>query len=332
MENTQYTIPYLVHEFGAALSEEMEGVQWTGKGGVFDGFGHMTGATLVTMAPLGMASASGGLARDARAKAFRAASTTQLQAFGGTEEAIAAINAADGLDSLDTAIEHFMATRDPNSDTARAAVQQLNAQHEAQPQAVRDLENSGILPRAVKQSDGGFTLYDTTTGEEIATAPDWESATRVATTHANMVEERDSDRIAAVASAYQAAQFSGDWSKLTGQQTETHLDFGTNEDTKQAAARSEDHRQRVESQELLDGGDGLVTRAVLGESRTTFEQSQARTVNRILDGGSILTIFHEEAHGFRRRAHQNRSLTVADDIAVLRAVDTVLAGKATREG
>ncbi|RYD18003.1 MAG: hypothetical protein EOP88_24125, partial [Verrucomicrobiaceae bacterium] len=71
---------------------------------------------------------------------------------------------------------------------------------------------------------------------------------------------------------------------------------------------------------------------MLGESRTTLEQGQARTVNRILDGGSILTIFHEEAHGFRRRAHQNGSLTVADDIAVLRAVDTVLAGKTTREG
>ncbi|RYD85498.1 MAG: hypothetical protein EOP84_02295 [Verrucomicrobiaceae bacterium] len=189
-----------------------------------------------------------------------------------------------------------------------------------------------LIPRAVQSSDGGFTLYDTTTGEEIATAPDWESATRVATTHANMVEERDSDRIAAVASAYQAAQFSGDWSKLNKQQTETRLDLGTSENTKQAAARSEDHRQRVESQELLDGGDGSVTRAVLGESRTTFEEGQARTVNRILDGGSILTIFHEEAHGFHRRAHQNRSLTIADDIAILRAVDTVLAGKTTREG
>ncbi|RYD85499.1 MAG: hypothetical protein EOP84_02300 [Verrucomicrobiaceae bacterium] len=120
--------------------------------------------------------------------------------------------------------------------------------------------------------------------------------------------------------------------KLNKHQTETRLDLGIRETTKQAAARSEEHRQRVESQELLDGGDGSVTRAVLGESRTTFEQGQARTVNRILDGGSILTIFHEEAHGFRRRAHQNGSLTVADDIAILRAVDTVLAGKTTREG
>ncbi|RYD42061.1 MAG: hypothetical protein EOP85_11730, partial [Verrucomicrobiaceae bacterium] len=238
---------------------------------------------MVQIFPLALFGAAGGLNAEARQAAFRSSSTLHKQALGLTPEGIAGIEAASGPSSLNTAIDAAWESRNPDSEMAQAAVAELERLHESKKEAIRQAQDSGLLPRAVQNSDGSFTLYDTTTGDEIAKAPGWESATRVATTHANLVEERDSDRIAAVASAYQPAQFSGDWSKLTGQQTETHLDFGTRETTSQAAARSVDHRQRVESQELLDGGDGSITRSVLGESRTTFESGQARTVNRILD-------------------------------------------------
>jgi hypothetical protein len=77
---------------------------------------------------------------------------------------------------------------------------------------------------------------------------------------------------------------------------------------------------------------GSVTNVVLGQSRTELAQGQLRTVNRILEGGSVLDVFHEETHGFRRQAHARGILTREDDVAFVTAVNTVLQGKTTREG
>jgi hypothetical protein len=191
----------------------------------------------------------------------------------------------------------------------------------------------GILPKAVQSSaDGSWTLYDTTTGQEIGKAPDWKSAAALSTAHANYTEDRDADRIAAAFTAYQAAQVSGDWSRQVGRSTENQLDLGTTLTTHDIQQRSDESRARAEAQDRFDGGDGSIPRQILGESRTRQAEGQLRTINRILAGGSVLEVFHEEAHGFRRAARDAGTITREDDIAFVKAIGTILAGKTGREG
>ena len=228
-ELLEEVVSHSVQSLAHFTDEKIPATRWLGKEGAWASIAEQAPGIAVTLVPLAFFGGVRGAHHDARKKdladarasAFTSASDSELEAFGGTAEAISGIQQAKekGGAGLHEAIDRFMDTRDPDSESAKAAVVRLRASHEEQEQAGRILQGAGILPKAVQHSDGSFTLYDTTTGEEIAKATDWESATRIATTHADMVEEGDSDRIAAVASAYQAAQFSGDWSKLTGQQT-----------------------------------------------------------------------------------------------------------------
>jgi len=335
IENTQDLIPNLLQDAASALEQDVPGVVWkNGKDGFFDGYWEKTATTAVAILPLAIIGGAGGLSAEGRARAFAEAPDLHLRVLGISPDGVARIRAAQaqGRFQAEQAIEAELAARDPQSEDAMDATQELAESFQAEKEAVAAASDNGIMPRAVRGTDGTWTLYDTATGTEIGTAPDWQRAAQLATTHANFSADQDADRIALVFSTYQAAEVSGQWGTDTNRPTEINLDLGRQLTAQQAAAESASARERVAAQERLMGGDGSGTNVVLGQSRTELAQGQLRTVNRILEGGSVLDVFHEETHGFRRQAHARGILTREDDVAFVNAVNTVLKGRTTREG
>jgi hypothetical protein len=331
-EMGQNLVPSIIQDIAAAASQDIPETQWTGEGGVFQDYDKQSLEVLGAILPLSLIMAGGGVFRDQRIQTIAAADDLTLRAAGMSDEAIASLRAATGIAEQEVALEAAWQSRDINSPDAQAAQQELTARVQAEQSTAAAASDNGIMPRAVRGTDGTWTLYDTATGSEIGQAPDWQRAAQLATTHANFTADQDADRIALVFSTYQAAEVSGQWGTDTNRPTEYNLDLGTELTAAQAAAASESARQRVAAQERLMGGDGSVTNMVFGQSSTDTAAGQMKTVNRILEGASVLEVFEEETHGFRRQAHARGILTPADDLAFLRALDTVLAGRTTREG
>lgn len=331
-ETAQNYVPDVLQDLGHALGQDMPDVQWTGKGGVFEDFEGQTLQLLGALIPLAIMGAGKGYLGDRRLQTFAAAPDSHLLALGIAPDKVAAIRAANGIGQLEAAVDSAFESRDITSESAKAAQAQLEQEATAEAARITDARDNGILPRAEADPEGGWTLFDTVTGEELGKATTPEDAARIATAHANLSGEADADRIAAVVTAYQAAQASGDWSRDTGRSTATSLDLGTSLTTDDIKRRSAEARARVEAQERVDGGDGSIARQIFGESDTRQAEGQLRTVNRILEGGSVLDVFHEEAHGFRRAARAAGTITREDDLAFVRAIDAILADKTTREG
>ena len=331
-EMGQNLVPSIIQDIAAAASQDIPETQWTGKGGVFQDYDKQSLEVLGAILPLSLIMAGGGVFRDQRIQTVAAADDLTLRAAGMSDAAIQSLRAATGIAEQEVALEAAWQSRDINSPDAQAAQQELTARVQAEQSTAAAASDNGIMPRAVRGTDGTWTLYDTATGSEIGQAPDWQRAAQLATTHANFTADQDADRIALVFSTYQAAEVSGQWGTDTNRPTEFNLDLGRQLTAQQAAAESSSARERVAAQERLMGGDGSVTNVVLGQSRTELAQGQLRTVNRILEGGSVLDVFHEETHGFRRQAHARGILTREDDLAFVSAVNTVLQGQTTREG
>lgn len=131
IEMAQGYIPYLLQDAASALSEDIPGVVWrNGKDGVLDGFWAQSASTLVTMLPLAILGAAGGVNADQRVKAFSNASDTTLLALGGSPEAIAALREAQGGGhaSANAAIDKLFATLQPNGESAKQAAARLDAE------------------------------------------------------------------------------------------------------------------------------------------------------------------------------------------------------------
>jgi hypothetical protein len=334
IEVTQNLLPHIVQEAGAALSRDIKGVRWQGEGGALDGFWSETASTFIAMLPLSLFGAAGGFSTDRRMKALAGEGDLALQAFGFAPERIAAFREAEKLGhaSMAKALEDMDRTRDPRGETARKAVEELDRRAKAEQDAAGWLQQNGMLPRTVLEDDGAWTLYDTSSNEVIGTATNHQDAARMAVAHAKLDTERHADQISRITTAYQAAELTGQWAAEAGRSQRTELDLSRRLTVKEAAEEADAARQRAEMQEKVKGGDGSMAGLVFGVSTTETEDGVRRTVNRILGGGSILTVFHEDAHALRREAHARGILTRQDDIAILRAVDTVMDGRPGREG
>lgn len=335
-ENVTEQIQNLTPTLVTALQTDLPDIDWNKE---FDGFWSQNVTTMAAIFPLALFGAAGGLNADSRARAFAEASPTQLAAAGVSLDSIASLHAAkaQGPSSLNAAVDAAWQARDPNSDTAKEAVAQLSGQSAQLIAAAKAAESLGIAPRAVRDANG-WTLYDSESGQEIGKATNADDAARLASAHANLTEEKDADRVAYLATMFQAAESTHTRDNDT-RQTTTDLRPGERQTTDQASASSPQDAGRIaaqlEAREILDGGDGSIARLVLGQSstdRTQLSQGIRRTVNRLQEGASVLTVFHEETHGYWREAQATGRLTSDDAVTFLRALDTVLATRKGREG
>ncbi len=330
IENVQDFIPQIAQEAAAALSEDVPGVVWkNGKDGFLDGYWENTGATFVAVLPLAVIAGAGGIQQDARVRAYADASDLQLQAFGHSAQSRKNIREAQakGQFTANAVIEQELARRNPLSEEAKAAVAELEALSKAQQEAIPEGHASGVLPRFYRDGNG-WTIYDGETGSTVGTAPNIDEAMRLASAHSTAIDESNAEQTAFLATMLEAGE-------ATAGTAGTAFDFRPGERTTvaQQAARSERDEARVLEQvaakERLEQA-GEYADIVLGSSTTEFKQRVRETVNRINAGGSVLTVFHEESHGFFREALAQGRLTMDETIQTIRALDSVLAAKSAK--
>lgn len=338
LEKAQDLVPAFVQDVAHGLSADIPDVNWSdGKNGVLDGFWKDSAALVVTMLPLSIFGAGRGVISDQRRiSAVQSASDKELLALGARPADISGVRMAGNFAERAQAVETMFSHLDPQGETAKAAVEDLKVQQAAREDATAQAQLLGLLPRAVRDADG-WTLTDTTTGEEIAKVRTWEEATRVSAAHAQLTEEDHAATVAYLASTFQAADAAA--TRGTGamqdgtdrtRATSFVLDLDKPKTAEEAAAESQQAADRIQAEislELAEGGDGTGTMMVFGESRTTFEKRQRNTVNQLHQGANLLTLFEEEIHGWRREARATGRLTTADDLAIIRATETVLNGK-----
>lgn len=330
IETTQDLIPSAIQEMGAALDSDIPDVKWTGTGGVLDGYWTDNASMFVTMLPLAIFGAAGGISADARVKAFAEATDNEILAAGVAPADLAKIRegATKGLASGLAAIESAFSRLDPRSESAKAAVDALTQDAALQEEAMR----SGVLP-TLQRSASGWSVLDGETGEIVGTAPTSSEAFRLAKTHSAAMDDLDADRVAYMASMMESADAV---SKLDqgGNETVTRLNLMTGMTQTMAAAedpaQATRYAEQVALKERMAGGTGDMAYSILGRSSTEIAGNLRRTINDLYRGSTVTDVFHEAFHGFRREAHDAGRLTLADDIAVLRALDTILAGKATK--
>lgn len=333
VETLQDATTFAVQDVAAGLAADVPGVRWTGEGGALDGLWAQAPETFAVMLPLAILGAAGGLSRESQAAAWAASTPLQRRALGISDAASAAIDAAAtrGRSSLVSAVESAWASRDPNSASAQAAVQELRTRQQTMEQAANTLRASGELPVMVRSADG-WSVQDGATGEEVGTSPDLSGAWRIAQAHSDFLADMKGDAVAYMATLLESADFVAEMDPATT----TRLELGTVMTQAMAEAENPATAARFAAQAALKeqaaGGDGSISYGINGMSETEIRGELRNTVNRIFQGGSVLTVFHEFTHGKRREARAAGRITRADEIAFLRALDTVLADRKTRDG
>lgn len=322
IENAQDFLPALAQETASALSKDVPGVVWkNGKDGFLDGYWENTAVTFGAILPLAAFAGAGGIGQDARAKAFADAPDLHLKALGYSSESVAAIREAQGkgLYSANAAIEAESAKRNPLSEESKAAVAQIEEEGKAAAAAAEEAQKSGAMPTFTRTADG-WTVRDPETGQDIGTAATAGDALRLGMAHSSAIDEAKADQVAYLSTLLESAD------SRSAPGTTFDIRPGEKVTTAQQANESPADEARVlaqvQAREKLDGS-GDFAGIVLGSSSTELKQNVRETVNRINAGGSVLTVFHEDTHGFFREAIATGRLTREETIAALRAFQTV---------
>lgn len=334
-ETSQDLIAPALQEIGHAIDPSIPDAVWhdpNGKDGALDGFWMKFAVNAGTVGPLAIVTATGGTDTQARAKVFAESSDQALRAFGIPQAGVDAIRSglASGEYSGNQAIEAALESRDPNSEEAKAAAEEMARQAEATQQA----QLSGVLPRFERTADG-WTVYDGETNEEVGQAANAADAMRLANAHSAAMDESNADQTSYLFTTLQAME---DQSARDSGDRKTTTEFRPGEQLTeiQVAARSSQDDARVmaqaEARERASGGDGSISRVVFGESQTDFAQRQRKTINRLQQGASVLTVFHEETHGFYREAIESGRLTREETLQAIRAIESGMRGQTTKDG
>jgi hypothetical protein len=337
LEGVQDVIPYFVQELDATAPDADAALFFYGRDGE-PGYWTQRIDTFWAMLPAVAMGAGGATlrAKATREELERAAAATQnermLKAAGIVEESRQAILAeADPGKRLDL-FGAALKMADPQ--VAKEGQAELDAARVKQEQAQADGELAGIVPRVVKAGEA-WTVYDPETGDEVGKAATPAEGSALATAHMERMQEVEADQVAYLASLLEFGDKVTEKGDGPGERTVLDLRVGEEMTAEQMAARSEKDEARVLEQararEALGETPGFAD-IVLGESITELRRGVREMTLRLFRGGSVLTLGHEDAHRMLRKA-QAKGLLQRDELVRLgRALDTVLAGKKTRDG
>lgn len=335
IELTQDMMNPLAIETARALGGDLPGVEWkNGKDGVLDDYWAKTTTTFVAILPLAILGAAGGRMRDERNRAFAGASDLELKALGLSETAIAEIRAAEGYQSLDAAVTAAVETADATTETAIDATQELAEEIENRRKALEDAQASGVLP-IFREVDGEWSVTDSLTGQEIGRAPNHRGAIRLAAAKTLALDLESADAVEQARIDYLDSML--ETMEAAGQEGQAQ-EFRPGEriTTTQAAAESVGAEERIawqaRTRETVETGDSAMADLVLGSSAVEVVDGVRRSVNRLNQGASALTVLHEKTHVDFRRALESGALTQAETLRVVRAVQTVLESRPGRKG
>lgn len=331
IERAQDMINPAVQDIASALGQDVPGVNWrNGKDGVLDGFWTQSAQTLVTMLPLSIIGAAGGVSSEQRVKVFQEASDIQMLALGAKPEDVANFRteSAKGYDSGDKAIQQIYANLDPQSATAKAASEAQEAADLAKVEAAKALTDSGAFP-VIRQNSEGWTVTDRATGTTYGPVPTSADAVRLASANFEAVQKANEDQVAYLASTLEAIEMANDkksdWETDLGEQMTQAIYSASSPEN------AENLRKQVQLSEDSEENKDLV-KVVFGSSSTVFQQNQRRTVNRLFKDASVATVFHETWHGLRREAQALGRITRQEEIEFVRGLDELFKKSVNKRG
>lgn len=328
IEVSQDLTESVVQDFSSIFSEIAPEVDWNAElRGAWNSIPEIAG----TMLPLAFLGAAGGLSREAQAAAFKQSTRLEREALGLTDEANDRIDAAQSISEIAAAVDEGFKTRDPESEKAAAAQEKWLEQRMARAKAMTALKASGALP-IIRAGKDGFTVLDGETREVVGTSPTVSGAWQLSRQHSDFAADMNADAVAYMATLIESADFVA---KLDNGDI-TEIDIGTVMNEALLAAENPEQATRFAQQAALReqaaGGTGDINFIVNGRNDTEILNGLRTTVNRIYQGGSVLTVFHEFTHGKRREALAAGRITREDEIQFLRALDEILGEKRTKAG
>lgn len=324
LEVGQDYVNFAVQDIASALSMDVPDVVWMdGENGVLDGFWKDYATNFVTMLPLAIFGAAGGVSADRRVKAFKDATDTQLMALGARPEDVAEFRASGGIDTGNAAIDKMFVNLDPQSETAKAATEAMLSEQEAARKAAALAQDSGVFP-TITQSAAGWTVTDRTTGTQYGPVSSVDQAVKLAKENFSAVQNATANQMDYLRSMLESVDAA---SKLDrpGSQTDTVVDLGLRMTPAimQAASpqAAEDLRLQIEAMEKAGELTPGLARIVYGMSQTDANRMQRQTVNKLFQGASVATVFHEYFHGIRREALAQNRITPEEELEFLMAMD-----------
>lgn len=325
-----------VQDIASALDQDVPDVVWkNGKDGVLDGFWTDYATTMVTMLPLAVFGAAGGVSNDQRVRAFSEASDAQMLALGAKPEDIGVFRAesAKGLDSGTAALEAMINNLDPQSPTAKAATEAMIAEQDAANEAARVAMDSGAFPTITKTPEG-WTVTDRETNTQYGPVATSDEAVQLATSNFSALKNATDNQLSYYQSMLDAVEESSALDKKGS--TTTTLDLGLRmtpqilEATSPQAA--EDLRLQMEAMEKAGELTPGLARVVYGVSQTDFMRGQRETTNKLYQGSSVATVFHEYFHGIRREAFREGRITPAEELEFLWEMDSAFKASKNKRG
>lgn len=282
--------------------------------------------SFVSVLPLALMGIPGAAGRDARVKAFAAATDLQMAAVGYTAESVQAIRTgiALGLDSGAAAIDQQVRT--PETPEAIAAQEALKAQLASARQALEQLKNLGYAPPTFSVTPEGIYVFDGE-GKELGIAPDWDGAQRIAGAHTSALENLSRERQDVLQTLFTATAAAA---KLDPSSI-TEVDLGDFDPSKATPGGAVNYAQQVAMKEKAAGGTGKIAYSVFGNSVTSFAEGLRTTINRLFDGAAVTDVFHETTHGLRRAGHNAGTLTKGMEISLLMNHDLVSGNRRARD-
>ena len=342
IEYGQEMVSEVVQMMGASFKEEIPDVQWTGDGGVFDGWAYKYLETAVAVAPLGVLTATGGVKQDTRDLAFADTDSRIRGMYGVTKEDNERIDRATTVQEKIEAARIAKANADPHSDEAKALVEEEVERQREEAKSLANLQRAGLFPiiRADKKNEGVIEVVDPKTGEVLERVDNDPAAAAEATVaYMQLQDDATQAQLDELAGMVEVAMI--DVKNAEGDQS-VELDLGNNMDVKGLLEMFPEYSERVESQidrlqqlsdkEVFDGGDGNMSRAVYGMNIHEHNGDQTKTTNRLFAGTSAMTIVHERGHSAWKRALDSGATTLAQTYDFFKQLDETLVGKKDRNG
>jgi len=324
-------MPPVVQDALHALNRDVPDVDWKQE---FGAILKATPETFLTMLPLSLHAALGGINAEARNRAFASASDLELAAMGVHADDVPKLRdaAAKGDATLGRVLPSILKNRNPDSPEAKAAVEQLNTVLVEQRTATERLAQLGYaIPKYTANTDGTFTVADGRTGEEIGRANDLQGVERLSRAHTAALDDMSTDEMWRLGTYLEGAQKSA---QATG--IEKQIDLGKifNRDAVEAMGPKFVERYAEEKKliEQANGGTGEVSMDVLGRTDSEVRNGVKTLVSKLYGNSDLATMFEEDFHNLRARAHDNGTISRDEEIRVLRSADTVLAGRKNRAG
>ena len=337
-------VQMLAHEFEELMPDKDF---YNGEDGVFDGWWGQYAAAFIQVAPAGVMAGMSQKGSIEQAVARKEMSYDERTMIGISKEDNDAYEAATTTGEIFGVYKNVEPNRNPWSDESKAKVEEFveeqKAKQERTDKAIANLTKKGMMPiiRTDKTQKGVVELIHPETGDVLTRTDDPRVAADSVVAHLELDDQVNQDRMdelvgmieTAVLDVQDTAYKKGKVSVEMGELMDVERILAMYPEFKNRAMAQVDRLENLEDREILNGGDGRMTRAVYGMSVQENEAEQKGFLQRIFGGRTnAMTLVHERGHAKFREALDSGAITLKEAFDFFTNLDKALEGKTGRKG